>query len=207
MSRDSSFWDRMAERYARRKISNEAVYQQKLDVTRRYLSPDEEVLELGCGTGSTAIALAPDVKHILAMDFSRNMLDIAEQRAEAQGVKNITFELKEIESLVISEGAFDAVLGFSILHLLDNRSEVIAKAYQLLKPGGVFVSSTAVLGDSSWFLRLVLVAGNKIGLLPPIRFITVQALEKNVMDAGFCIVHKWVPEQSRTIFLVAKKPE
>jgi cyclopropane fatty-acyl-phospholipid synthase-like methyltransferase len=53
MVRPSKFWDRMAERYAKRPVANEDAYRKKLEVTRSYLEPDMQVLEFGCGTGST----------------------------------------------------------------------------------------------------------------------------------------------------------
>lgn len=53
MTRSTRFWDRIAARYARKPVADEAAYQKKLAVTREYLRPDMEVLELGCGTGFT----------------------------------------------------------------------------------------------------------------------------------------------------------
>ena len=70
MSQTSKFWDKIAEKYAKRPIADEAAYQRKLAVTRDYFRPDMEVLEFGCGTGTTAINHAPYVKHIRATDIS-----------------------------------------------------------------------------------------------------------------------------------------
>ena len=73
--KDSRFWDRIAKKYARTPVADEAAYQKKLDITHGYFRPDMRVLEFGCGTGSTAIAHAPFVKHIHAIDISKD--DIA----------------------------------------------------------------------------------------------------------------------------------
>jgi len=51
-----------------------------------------EVLELASGTGSTAIKHAPFVKHIQAIDISSKMIEIAQGKAEAQHIRNITFK-------------------------------------------------------------------------------------------------------------------
>ena len=51
MDKSARFWDRIAERYSKRPISDEAAYQKKLQVTREYLRPDMELLEIGCGKG------------------------------------------------------------------------------------------------------------------------------------------------------------
>ena len=84
MARPEKFWDRMAARYARQPVADEAVYQRKLEMTRSCLRPDMELLEIGCGTGSTAIVHAPHVRHILATDISENMLAIAREKAQAR---------------------------------------------------------------------------------------------------------------------------
>jgi len=57
---------------------------------------------------------------------------------------------------VLADQTLDAVLGLSILHLLDNKEEVIAKVHRTLKPGGIFVTSTACIGDTMMrFLKFI----------------------------------------------------
>jgi ubiquinone/menaquinone biosynthesis C-methylase UbiE len=55
MAQATQFWNKIAEKYSQQPIADEAAYQKKLAVTRDYFRPDMEVLEIGCGTGSTAI--------------------------------------------------------------------------------------------------------------------------------------------------------
>lgn len=61
MAHAACFWDRIADRCARKPVADEAAYQRKLEVTRGYLRPDMEVFEFGCGTGTTALHHAPFV--------------------------------------------------------------------------------------------------------------------------------------------------
>ena len=75
MRQPSKFWDKRAEGYSKSPVADEESYQKKLQVTREYLKPDMEILEFGCGTGSTAITHAPCVKHIRAIDVSSKMLE------------------------------------------------------------------------------------------------------------------------------------
>ncbi len=70
MSGENRFWDKRAAKYAQHPVADQAAYEKKLEITRTHFRPDSEVLETGCGTGSTALAHAPYVKHILATDFS-----------------------------------------------------------------------------------------------------------------------------------------
>ena len=86
MIQNATFWDKVAPKYAKSPIADQAAYEYTLDRTRTYLNPKDSVLELGCGTGSTALLLAPDVKQITAIDLSPGMLVIAREKAAKAGV-------------------------------------------------------------------------------------------------------------------------
>jgi len=201
----SFFWDKIANRYSKQPVADEAAYQKKLKVTREYLQPDMEVLEFGCGTGSTAIAHAAYVKHIQAIDISSRMIEIAERKAAAENIRNVTFSRSTIDEFRVPDQTLDAVLGFSILHLLDNKEEVIAKVYKMLNPGGVFVTSTACIGDTMKFIKFIAPVGRFFGLI--IKTFTTQELQASLTDAGFKICYRWNPGKGKSLFIVAKKPE
>ena len=209
MARPSKFWDKHAKGYAKRPVADEAAYQNKLQVTQDYLKPDMEVLEFGCGTGTTAIIHAPFVRHIRAIDISGKMLEIARAKAEAGGIKNVTFERASIEGLAVADATYDAVMGHSILHLLEDKKSAIASVHRMLKPGGVFITSTACLGGMMSALRVVLrvilPVGRFFGLLPLVKFFTKEELERDLTDAGFRIDYQWQPGKGKSVFIVAKK--
>lgn len=205
MARLSQFWDRHAAGYAKRPVEDEASYQKKLQVTQEHLKPEMEVLEFGCGTGSTAITHAPFVKHILAIDISEKMLAIAQDKAEAANVKNVTLEQASIDDLNVADATYDVVMGHSILHLLENREAVIAKVYRALKPGGIFVTSTTCLGGGMPLLKGILHIGRFLGLLPLVTFFTVEELVGNLTDAGFKIDYQWQPDKKKAVFIIATK--
>lgn len=199
------FWDRIAKRYARTPIADVAAYEKKLEITRQYFDKDSNVLEFGCGTGSTAIALAPFVRRIRATDISSGMLDIARAKVAEANVNNVDFEQASIESVVVEDGSLDVVMGMSILHLVDARSAAIDRVWRMLKPGGVFVSSTACLADSHWFLRPVLPIGRVFGWLPHVAFFTRRELEASLTTAGFGVELSWQPARRKAVFVVARK--
>ena len=161
MRQPSKFWDRLADRYSKRPVADEAAYRKKLQITREYFRPNMEVLEFGCGTGSTAIAHAPYVKHIHAIDISSRMIEIARGKAAVGDVTNVTFEQSSIEEISVPKTSLDAVLGLSILHLLDNKEAAIAKVHEMLKPSGIFVTSTACLGDSMKYFKWIAPIGDR----------------------------------------------
>ncbi len=213
MNNSVKFWDKTAEAYSQQPIADEAAYQKKLQVTRKYLKPDSLVLEFGCGTGSTAIAHAPYVKHILAIDFSSKMIEIARSKAEANKIGNVTFERSTIDELSVGNRTFDVVLGLNVLHLLENKEEAIALVFQMLKPGGVFITSTVCLGDTMKWFKLVAPMGKLLGLMPNVMVFTTEELSDSLTDVGFTIDYHWQPSKSvskgifklKGVFMVAKK--
>ena len=205
MNQPSKFWDKIADRYARKPVADEAAYQKKLRVTREYLRPDMDVLEFGCGTGSTAIAHAPYVKHLLATDISSRMIEIAQGKADAGKVENVTFERAAIDEFSVPDETFDAVMGHSVLQLLENKEEAIAKVHRMLKPGGIFVSSTACIGDFMKIFKVIAPIGKFLGLLPLVKVFTKKELEDSLTDAGFEIDYQWQPGKGKSVFIVAKK--
>lgn len=206
MHKDARFWDRVAEWYAKKPVADEATYQKKLKVTQQYLRDDMHVLEFGCGTGSTSLVHASFVKHIDAVDISSKMIEIAKGKAQAGGVTNVRFSQSGIEELEAADGSYDAVLGLSVLHLLEDPQAAISKVHRLLKPGGLFVSSTACLADMNPIFRLILPIGYALGYAPRVQIMKAATLKDDLDRAGFKIDYEWAPGPGKGIFLVAKKP-
>jgi len=205
MKSSARFWDRIAERYSNKPVPDEAVYQEKLASTRRYLTPESRVVEIGCGTGSTAIAHAPHVRHIRAVDISGEMIKIAQRKASDAGIANVDFEQGSVEDLVAPDESVDVVLALSLLHLVEDPDAVIGQVRRMLKPGGVFVSGTVCIGDSMKFFRYVGPIGRMLGVMPYVNVFTKQALLDSFDRHRFSIDHDWQPGKRTGVFVVARK--
>ena len=206
MSDEARFWDKRAEKYAIRPVADQQTYEKKLEITRTYFKPESEVLEIGCGTGSTALAHAPYVKHILATDISPAMIEIARRKADAEGIENVTFETRSVSDHDIPASSLDVIMAHNLLHLLENPGAAIAAAYRGLKPGGVFVTSTACIGDMSWYLRLIVPVGRSLRLIPPVKVFTREQLNHGMIKAGFQVESEWLPKKNAAVFIIAVKP-
>lgn len=204
--RAERLWDWAADRYAAKPVADEAAYARKLAITREYLHPEANLLELGCGTGSTALAHAHYVKHIKAVDVSSRMIEIAISKAADAAIDNIEFLHKDVDHLQLPDEYFDFVLMLNLLHLLADWRLHITMAFNTLKPGGVFVSSTMCLSDGYTFTRLPLAAGWLVGLIPLMSFFTRDDLENVLVNAGFDLEYESAPARKTAVFLVARKP-
>ena len=155
------------------------------------------------------MALAPHVKHLLATDLSSKMIDIARAKAAAEGIRNVTFEAGTLETLEADTVSFDAILGHSILHLVGDRAATLHRVFALLKPGGVFISSTPCLADSLGWLKWVLPVMRWVGKAPPndVAFFRRSEFEDELAAAGFGLDYVWQPGKGKAVFIVARRPE
>lgn len=206
MSDGSRFWNRIAKKCARRPVSDEETYRRKLDIIREHLTPEADALELGCGTGSAALALAPSAGRILAVDYAAGMIEIAREKARAAGVENVEFRRAGADDLDLPDGSMDAVLALNLLHLLDDREATLARIHGWLKPGGVFISGTACLADMSLPLRAIVPVLRAVGMAPPVKVFSADALTASMTAAGFEIVSDWRPGRNKAVFVAARKP-
>jgi len=200
----TGFWDRLAKRYAKMPVGDEESYQVKLSKTQEFLHSQMDVLEFACGTGSTAIIQAPHVNNYLAIDFSAKMIEIAREKAGAAKLVNLKFEQADFLQFEAAENSYDLIMGHSILHLMDDVPLVLDKVCHLLKPGGLFISSTTCLSDNMNLLRPVAFVGRLTGLMPKLNFFTVAQLVDFINLAGMTIEHQWQPGKGKAVFVVAR---
>ena len=207
MQSGAKFWDRIALGYSRSPVRDEESYQKKLQMTREYFTPDTEVFEFGCGTGSTAIYHAPYVKKISAIDISGKMIEIARAKAKAKNIDNVSFNVGSIGDYAVVNENYDVVMAHSILHLLKDKDQAITKARAMLKPGGIFISSTICMGDA-FVMKAIAFAVSLVsytGLLPYINIFSAEQLVESIQKTGFTIEHQWRPKKKSALFLIARK--
>lgn len=206
MKRSDTFWDSAADKYARRPIGNEAAYAQTLDRTRAYLSTDQHVLEIGCGTGTTALKLCPGVGHLTGTDISGRMIEIAQEKAQNQAVNNVTFAKQTIDDIATGSDRYDVVLGFNILHLLDQPEDAIAALHKVIKPGGMFITKTPCLGERHGYLKPLIWVMQKLGKAPHVHFLNYARLENMIRTAGFEVIETGTyPASTGSRFIAAKR--
>jgi SAM-dependent methyltransferase len=205
---DARFWDRTARQYAADPIKDMAGYERTIERTKELLSPSATVLEIGCGTGTTALRLAPAVGRIAATDVSSGMIAIAREKALAAACRNVEFAVASADDAPGADDTYDAVLALNVLHLIAERSTALAHVRRLLKPGGVLISKTPCLLEMNPLIRLAVPIARLIGKAPTVSFFSASALEAEIADAGFTILERGRHGTGRKdprIFIVASK--
>jgi ArsR family transcriptional regulator len=90
--------------------------------------------DLGCGTGQLTAALAPFVRHVIAVDASAAMLQAAKKRLH--GFENVELRRGDLEALPIDDGRLDAATLGLVLHHLPEPGRALADVARVLKPQG-----------------------------------------------------------------------
>ena len=142
----------------------------------------EKVLDVGCGTGTDAIALRAKVGpggEVVGIDAAPEMIAVARDKATKQGA-DIDFRVGLIEEIPFPEDCFDLVLSSFMLHHLpdDLKRKGLAEIRRVLKPGGRFlVVDLTVHGDSFVGHVMTLIGHGERGQASELRAI--------MDDAGF----------------------
>jgi ubiquinone/menaquinone biosynthesis C-methylase UbiE len=124
-------------------LGRDRVFREKtLDLAQ--VAPGESVLDIGCGTGTLAIAAKRRVgssASVTGIDASPQMIARARKKALRVGA-DVTFAAADVENLPYAAGSFDLVLSTVMLHHLseDARLKCIGEVRRVLRPGGRFLA-------------------------------------------------------------------
>jgi SAM-dependent methyltransferase len=96
--------------------------------------PSDQVLDVATGTGFTAAAMAPLVKHVVGVDVTKEMLD--EARKLAQGNTNVEFRMGDALDLKFPDSTFDIVTTRRATHHFHDVPKFLREAVRVLRHGG-----------------------------------------------------------------------
>lgn len=202
---DAAFWDKIAPKYAKDPISDLQSYNATLDRIKAILQPHHRVLEIGCGTGSTALQLADGVDRYIGTDVSSGMIAIAQGKLDGTTPDHLRFATHAAEDMPAAP--HDVIMALNLLHLVPNMEEVLDRAYESLPSGGLLIAKTPVLKEGKWFLRPMVSVMKAIGKAPFVSFFTGAELKAQLREAGFEVIETLdQPGVAPRAFTVARKP-
>jgi SAM-dependent methyltransferase len=210
MKAKALFWDRIARKYAADPIADIEGYEATLRRLQAMLPRDAIVLELGCGTGSTALRLAGGTRRFVATDVSSEMIAIAREKLAAASLPQLQFAVADAELPAPPGARYDVVLALNVLHLATDLRACIQAARSALKPGGLLVSKTPCLAEMNPVIpRLLIPAMRLIGKAPPVLCFSAEQLRSAFDSAGLeveAMERHGTKRKDIRVFVVARKP-
>lgn len=129
------------------------------DIIKSENAKVQNILELACGTGNMTIPLTKKNYDIAAIDISEEMLSVAREKAEKEGVELVLLQ-QDLAELDFDIPNLDCILcacdGFNYITYDDDLEHVFKKSYELLKKDGLFIF------DISSFYKLSTILGNNM---------------------------------------------
>lgn len=111
-----------------------------LDMLKKYSHHTSSLLDVGCGPGYLSLEIARAGYHVTGIDISEKAIDIAKKTLESNPFKDGFGSLEyRVSSFGDFEGIFDVILFRGSIHHMNNPESSIAKAIDLLKPGGLLL--------------------------------------------------------------------
>ena len=141
------------------------------------LAPGSSVLEVGCGAGFMAVALAQRGFNVQAFDSSEAMIEQARLYADESLTNDLlTLKVRDVYSLDFSDDSFDLVLAIGVIPWLERLEPAIQEMVRVIKPGGYILLTTA----------------NRMGLmsiLDPWRNPALEPLKRRLKEVVSSIAH------------------
>ena len=125
-------------------------------VAKLHITPGMKVLDLGCGDGTTAIPEAKAGAHVTGVDIARNLVEAGKKRANAEGLKNCTFQEGDATDLhALNDNSFDLVVSIFGAMFAPKPFDVAKEMVRVTKPGGRIVMGNWIPGDPTLVAQIL----------------------------------------------------
>ena len=143
-----------------------------------------QVLDLGCGDGTTAVPAAELGANVLGVDIASNLVAAGNERAEALGLTNLRFEEGDATNLEgLEDELFDVVVSIFWAMFAPNPFDVAREMVRVTKPGGRIVMGNWIPNDPTLVAQILKIS-SAYSPPPPEGFVSPMTwgVEENVLE-------------------------
>lgn len=174
-----TFWDKIAWLYDFAESLNTKSYNNMLERIKKIVPEGANVLDCAAGTGELSVAAAEKAGHVLCTDMSLPMLDRAKEKCAKKGIKNISFEERDIFSLPDKDGTYDVSIAGNVLHLLEEPEKAVRELCRVTKQGGRAILPTFMAKNNNPLIKIYTLLGYRA-----FASYTIESYEKMLKDCG-----------------------
>lgn len=133
------------------------------------LEPGQRLLDIGCGSGQTAIPAAKQGHQVTGIDIAENLIEFARERASYEELK-VQFDVGDAEALPYEDNSFDVVISMIGAMFAPRPEKVVNEIARVLRPGGklYMVNWTGASVPAKMFKAVAGVAPPPPGFIPPV---------------------------------------
>lgn len=159
-------------------------------VSQLGISKGMEVLDLGCGDGTTAIPEARLGANVLGVDIASNLVEAGNRRVKAEGLKNISFQEGDAADLSdLEDDRFDVVISVFGAMFASKPLDVAKEMVRVTKPGGKIVMGNWIPGDPTLVAQILKISSAytpapPAGFVSPMLWGTEDEVIKRFAEAG-----------------------
>ena len=209
MKSSEHFWNKLSQNYDKKAMDK--AYSLILSKSQKYFRDSDTILDVGCATGLYAVQFSNYVKEIQAFDISPKMIGMAREKALNNQIENIIFSKTTLFDKKYKYKSFDTILALNILLYFEDIENVLHRMNDLLKAGGLIITSTACLKEKRTFVGVlsgsIILILKKLKILPYLKFVTMLQLEEMIRDCGFKIIETdiLIDKPATEYYVVAQK--
>lgn len=200
------FWDRVSGWSKAESAANSNLVKYINNKFGIHITPDDTVLDFGCGTGTITLLIEKNISRIYGVDVSKGMLERAQQNLKKRNIENASFSEITILKEMFQENYFQIVTSFNVLQYVKNRKKLFEQFYNLLKPQGKLIIAVPCFGDTNSVSLLLVKLLRFIRIMPETYYFSVDEIEKEMIDSGFTIVESvYLSNIPEKFFVMRKK--
>jgi ubiquinone/menaquinone biosynthesis C-methylase UbiE len=162
-------------------------------IERLRLKPGSVILDVGCGSGASAIPAAKVVGphgRVIGVDLADRLLAMGRAKAAAQKLQNVEFRQADMEALGYPDASFDAVVCVFAIFFVPDMVKQVQELWRMVRPGGQLAITTwgprmFEPGSAAWWAAVKQFRPDlHTAFNPWERIITPQAVWQLLTDSG-----------------------
>lgn len=202
---EKKFWDSYARKYddfINKNVLN--TYSQILYNLINDTKESQNLLEIATGTGIICIRLRHQVKKIVAIDISPEMINIGREKCIREAIQNIDFMVGDACNLDFPDKSFDTIIASNLLHLLFKPEAALSEMKRVLKENGRIIVPTYCHGADlkSYIISRIM---GLAGFAARTRW-SVPTFIESIQEAGYSLIKfNVIQDKIPLVYLVAEK--